>query len=98
MKESSDVLCDRATGIADVVRDVVLGVKGVKDCHRIRTRGRSDDIHVDLHILVDANMAVSSAHELNDNIERVIKENIKGVSNISIHIEPYDANKVKKKQ
>lgn len=90
MRESSAILCDRGAMVSDKIRDIVLGIEGIKDCHKIRTRGRSDDIYIDLHILVNPDMHVKTAHELNDVIEKAIKEKIEGVTDISIHTEPYD--------
>ncbi len=88
LKQSSDVLCDRAViPVADIKR-VVLEVKAVRGCHGIRTRGRQDDIHIDLHITVDTGMTIGDAHTLNHKIQDTIKEKIEGVTDIAIHIEP----------
>lgn len=88
LRESSAVLCDRAAGVSDEIKDVVLNIEGVTDCHRIRTRGRPDDIQVDLHILVNKAMHVDRAHELTDTIEKAVKDRIRGVTDITVHIEP----------
>jgi len=89
LKESSDVLCDRAPILPHDIRDIVLSVERVKECHNIRTRGRQDDIHLDLHILVDRNLDVNEAHDLNHKIQDAIKSRLRGVTDIAIHIEPY---------
>jgi len=88
LKQSSDVLCDRTVIPVAGIRRVVLAVKGVKDCHGIRTRGRQDDIHIDLHIRVDADMTIGKAHDLNHEIQAAIQKKIEGVTDIAIHIEP----------
>lgn len=88
LRESSAVLCDRAAVMSDEIKDAILNIEGVKDCHRIRTRGRADDIHVDLHILVDKAMHVDRAHELTDTIEKAVKDKIIGATDITVHIEP----------
>lgn len=90
LRESSAILCDRAAAVSDEIRRVVLNIEGVKDCHRIRTRGRPDDIHVDLHILVDKTMHVDTAHQLNDTIEKTVKGKISGVTDITVHTEPFE--------
>jgi cation diffusion facilitator family transporter len=87
-KKSSDVLCDSAVLISDDIKKIVCGVNGVKECHMIRTRGREDDIHVDLHVVVNPNMHVGKAHEITENIEKEIKQNIQGVTDVVVHIEP----------
>jgi divalent metal cation (Fe/Co/Zn/Cd) transporter len=37
-------------------------------------------------------MHVGKAHELNNKIEKAIKEKIEGITDIAIHIEPYNKN------
>jgi len=66
---------------------IVLSVNGVKTCHKIRTRGREDDIHVDLHVQVKADMHVDRAHEISYQIEKAIKEGLSGVTDVVVHIE-----------
>ncbi len=88
LKQSSDVLCDRTVIPVTEIKRVVLAVEGVKDCHRIRTRGRQDDIHIDLHITVDTDMTIGRAHNLNHEIQTAIQKKIEGVTDIAIHIEP----------
>lgn len=88
LKHSSDVLCDRAVIPAEDIRREVLKIEGVGGCHNIRTRGRQDDIHVDLHITVHTDMPTGKAHDLSHKIQDIIKERIEGVTDVSIHIEP----------
>ena len=85
---SSDVLCDRIIVDPSVITDVVLSIPEVKGCHKIRTRGRKDDIHIDLHLLVADNMDVQNAHEIANQVEIALKKNIPGVSDVVVHVEP----------
>ena len=89
VKESSNVLCDSAA-IVDVkkITDVVFGVKGVKACHKIRTRGRPDDIHIDLHVQVHGHMHVDDAHKICYAIEDGIKKQMPEVTDVIVHVEP----------
>jgi len=89
VKDASKILCDSAA-IMDVriVSDIVLNVKGVKTCHKIRTRGRPDDICVDLHVQVDSAMHIDEAHKVSDAIEDALKEKIPEVTDVLVHIEP----------
>ena len=89
LKESSSVLCDKTVMDEGLVKKLILSVEGVKDCHKIRTRGRRDDIHIDLHIMVDPGMPIGKAHMLNHKLEEIIKANIKNTTDIAIHIEPF---------
>lgn len=88
-KKSSSILCDETPIVPSVIQDVVMKIDGVKSCHKIRARGRPDDIHVDLHILVETTMHVGKAHELSNLIENRLKDSIKGITDVVVHIEPY---------
>ena len=88
VKESSVVLCDTAILDTKKVTDIVLGVKGVRNCHKIRTRGRFDDIHIDLHVQVSPSMHMDEAHKISYAIEGAIKKDIPEVTDVVVHMEP----------
>jgi cation diffusion facilitator family transporter len=88
LRESSEVLSDAAAIPIEEIEKVVLAVEGVKECHRIRSRGGADDIHIDLHVLVDPEMHVEQAHELSYAIENRIKNGFAGVTDVVVHLEP----------
>ncbi|MFA5144725.1 MAG: cation diffusion facilitator family transporter [Candidatus Omnitrophota bacterium] len=89
LKSSSAVLCDTAAILDDKrITDIVLGIKGVKTCHKIRSRGRLDDIHVDMHVQVNADMHIDDAHKISYKIEESIKKGIPEVSDVIVHMEP----------
>jgi len=89
IKESSKVLCDTVviTNI-DKIEKVVLSVNGVRACHKIRTRGRPDDIYIDLHVQVRPQMHIENAHKISYEIEEAIKKSIAGVTDVVVHMEP----------
>jgi cation diffusion facilitator family transporter len=89
VKQSSNVLCDTAA-ILDLqkIESIVLGTSGVKSCHKIRSRGRPDDIHIDLHVQVNPDMHVDNAHKLSYAIEEAIKRGVPEVTDVVVHIEP----------
>lgn len=88
LKGSSDILCDRVALDPRLVEGVVRRVDGVRDCHEIRTRGRADQVYVDLHVLVDSGMTVLDSHRLANIIERDIRKEIPGVYDVVVHMEP----------
>lgn len=92
VKESSLVLCDHAA-ILDVkkIENVVLAQKGVKACHKIRSRGRPDDIHLDLHVQVSPDMHIEIAHKISYSIEEAIKKAVPEVSDVIVHMEPKES-------
>lgn len=87
---SSHILADAAALDSAEIARIVNECNGVIDCHKIRSRGRNDDVHIDLHILTNPNMNVAEAHEMNHNIERVLKNRFGEFISIITHIEPYD--------
>jgi len=98
LKESSRVLSDAAAIPNEEIEKVVLSIKGVKECHRIRSRGRVDDIHIDLHVLVAPEMHVHQAHHLSYAIENKIKRDFQGVTDVVVHMEPLEEEGDKKKR
>lgn len=89
IKDASRVLCD-TVAIMDIdkIAGIVMTVKGVRQCHKIRTRGRPDDICIDLHVEVDPDMHIDCAHKICYEVEEAIKRNIPEVSDVLVHIEP----------
>jgi cation diffusion facilitator family transporter len=88
-KQSSYVLCDKIVIVNEkAISDIVLLVKGVKACHKIRTRGRLDDIHIDLHVQVNPHMHIDEAHKICSTIEEALKKGIAGVTDVIVHVEP----------
>ena len=88
IRASSDVLLDHVVLDVTEIERLVRSVPKIRGCHEIRTRGRRDDVHVDLHILVDNKMPIEEAHELASHIEEKIKRDIRGVTDVIVHIEP----------
>ncbi len=88
LRSSSRVLCDMAIVDVKKIEAIAKGIEGVAGCHEVRTRGRVDDIHIDLHVLVKKDMPVEQADILSDTIEEAIKAKIGGVSDVVVHIEP----------
>ena len=88
LKHSSRVLCDYAVIDVKEVEEAISDMPGVIGCHRVRTRGRLDDIYVDLHITVDKDMPIKKAHELSTSVEKRIRNKFSGVTDVIVHIEP----------
>ncbi|MFA6378340.1 MAG: cation diffusion facilitator family transporter [Candidatus Omnitrophota bacterium] len=94
IKTESAILCD-ATAIRDPkqIEKIVLKVDGVKGCHKIRSRGRLDDIHIDLHIQLDPATRMDKAHDISYDIEDAIRKDIPSVSDVLVHLEPMEKRK-----
>jgi len=98
LKESSRVLSDGVAIPIEEIQRVVLSIRGVKECHQIRSRGRGDDIHIDLHVLVDPEVDVHRAHHLSYAIENKIKRDFHGVTDVVVHMEPLEKKEEKNKR
>ncbi|MFH1691206.1 MAG: cation diffusion facilitator family transporter [Candidatus Omnitrophota bacterium] len=92
LKSTSKVLCDTAVIDPRQIEAFVLEVPGVKKCHKIRTRGRRDDVYIDLHVLMDDKMLLVDAHEVSFQIEKLIKKTFSGVADVIVHIEPLSSD------
>ncbi len=81
-------LCDRTVFSPAQISQIVRAIPEVRSCHQARTRGRRDDVHVDLHVAVDGHMPVGRAHQLSHTIEQRLKQELPGISDVIVHIEP----------
>jgi cation diffusion facilitator family transporter len=89
LKETSKVLCDTAVIETARIEEIVRSVDEVLDCHKIRTRGRKDDIHMDLHVVVKPDMHMDKAHKISYEIEEKIKKAFPYVTDIVVHMESF---------
>jgi len=89
LKSAADVLTDTAQIEPNDIKDVVMGVKGVMDCHEIRTRGKKGAVNVDLHILVDSTTITHDAHEIAHQVEESLKRRFPSIIDVVVHVEPY---------
>lgn len=69
---------------------------GVKEMHKIRSRGTKNNVFMDMHVQVDPNMTVEESHKLMHDIEKTIQTKIEKKSHVIIHIEPYFNKKERK--
>lgn len=90
LRASSNILADAAVLDPEQIRAVVMACEGVETCHRIRSRGRQDDLYIDLHVHVDPNMTVQSAHALEHHIGSQLKATFGESLCVIVHIEPYN--------
>lgn len=88
MKENSRVLLDMSRLEEDEICRLVMGVDGVLDCHKIRTRGGMGDIRIDLHVLVQPDMPLEDAHIISHRVSKMLKAEYTDVSDVVVHLEP----------
>lgn len=72
----------------DVVEHEALAEAGVLEVHNVRSRGPLDDIHVDLHVLVDPATAIDAAHAIGHRVEARLRTKWPAFSDVVVHVEP----------
>lgn len=92
-KHALATLSDTARIPEKEIYDEVLKLPGVKEAHRIRTRGTEGEVYLDLHVLVAPEMTVQAAHDLSEGVEETLKNTFPQVSEVLVHIEPNDGHK-----
>ncbi|MFH1621765.1 MAG: cation diffusion facilitator family transporter [Candidatus Omnitrophota bacterium] len=96
LRTSSQVLCDQAVLDPKVIKKICMSVEGVNRCHKVRTRGRQDAIHLDLHVLLNEDITLKKAHQISYTIEDSIKKEIPGITDVIVHLEPESSQYNKK--
>ena len=85
---SISALLDAApAGLQERVAGAVQAVPGVHNCHNVRMRASGPRLFIDIHVLVDGNQTLRAAHDLTEEIERVIQE-IAPQADVTVHPEP----------
>ncbi len=84
------VLVDRAVIDPQKVKNVIKGFDYVKECHRVRSRGKADAVYIDLHLVVDSDLNIEESHSLTHKIEESLKEELNQDIQVLFHLEPED--------
>jgi cation diffusion facilitator family transporter len=86
--ENVPILIDAAVLDPAHVIDVARGMAGVRDVHRVRSRGVHHAVELDLHLQVGSDMSLRAAHALAREIEAQLRVKFPELSDVVIHIEP----------
>ncbi|MCB9077542.1 MAG: cation transporter [Anaerolineaceae bacterium] len=87
VRRASEVLADSAVIDTTQVESIVLAIDGVVSCHKIRSRGSAQAMHLDLHIQVDGQMPLERAHLLGHIAQDRLMEAL-DVADVLVHVEP----------
>ena len=74
----------------DAIKEHILNVDGVLECHMLRTRRMSHNALVDVHILVDSKLSVSEGHQISEAVEYSLITNFDDINDVTVHIDPED--------
>lgn len=86
VRENIPPLVDSAPLAQQNIASVVADVEGVESFHRIRSRGATDDVAVDLHIRVDPDLSMQDANAITDEVRRRLLS-LPGVGDVTVHAE-----------
>jgi cation diffusion facilitator family transporter len=87
LQENIPVLTDQAAIPPKTLRELVLSLPGILDCHDITSRGIPGRmIFIEMHMVVEP-LDVESAHRLTEAVERLLQERY-GPVRVTIHLEP----------
>lgn len=88
LKSTLSTLSDERRIEPALIEQVALQEPGVVEAHNVRSRGPADDIHVDLHILVDPQTPIAEAHRIGHRVEQRLRQRWRGLSDVVVHVEP----------
>ncbi len=69
---------------------IIQHTNGVVKVHQLRTRLMGSDIFVDVHVQVNPMISVSEGHFVAQKVHLLLMENIPGVKDVTVHIDPED--------
>ena len=87
-QDASRILADEIVIAESDVRSVVGAVPQVLGCHQIRTRGSADHVFMDLHVWLDGQTSLQSAHATSHIVKDLLMRRFPHVADVVIHIEP----------
>jgi cation diffusion facilitator family transporter len=88
VQHSAGILVDRVALDADAVGQAVRGVAGVQQVTRVRSRGPSDDIHLDLDVQVAAPTTAEHSDAIAGEIRTRLRKRFEGLSDIQVYFLP----------
>ena len=87
-KELVDTSIDAAQ--VEQLRNVIGQIGGVNNVHSLRTRKIGHRISADVHVQVDPFISVSEGHIITVSVERVAKDCLEDLHDVTVHIDPED--------
>jgi cation diffusion facilitator family transporter len=73
--------------LLEKIKDTASGIKGVIEVHDIKAHYVGTSVQVQLHIMVDRNLTVYSAHTIGKKVESKV-ESLPDIENAFVHIDP----------
>jgi len=96
MLRSINILLDAQPMDPDEIEKKVMDIPGIVLCHKVRSRGTSNGVFVDLHIHVDPLLSTEDSHTLTHKVISLLKESHPEILEVLIHTEPAYPTKPRK--
>lgn len=90
LSSNLSILVDAAVLDGERVKSIAMTVAGVRGVHRIRSRGSTGEIWIDMHIQLDSTMSLQRAHQIAHKVEDALRASIAEISDVTVHMEPDD--------
>lgn len=87
-KELVDTSID--TEQVNKLKNAIGMISGINNVHSLRTRKIGHTISADVHVQVDPFLSVSEGHIISVSVDRVAKNCLKNLSDVTVHIDPED--------
>lgn len=71
------------------ILDIAKSVDGVKGVHNVSTHKTKGKTYSDLHVMVDRESDLLSAHKISEIVEQEIQKNLPEIEHATIHLEPF---------
>jgi cation diffusion facilitator family transporter len=81
--------CEAHMSTAKLVEKLATEVEGVKDAHEVNIAYAEGKLYITLHAYVDPKLSIERAHEIAEKIEERIRQKMRNVEDIAVHIEPF---------
>jgi len=89
VRDSISALTDAAPrGVVEQLRDQILTVEGIENCHHVRARRAGSKFFVDAHVEIEGHIPLDQAHFIASKIEEKILKVFPN-SDVLIHTEPH---------
>ncbi len=72
----------------DRIKSIINSESSIHQWHKLRSRTVGREVFLDLHILVAPDLNISAAHQIAENLERAVVDQMERPVNITVHIEP----------
>lgn len=87
IKHAVPDLVDESVGDPEALREALMGVAGVREVRRVRSRRLGDQAFADVVVAVADHLSTEAGHDIADRVEAVLAEQF-GIWDASVHLEP----------